>query len=220
MCLKQQLDELDDLGLSFRPLINAMDGLAYLVAPDGTILAVGEPAWSTFATANGGDEVTGDAVVGGNLFAGAVDDEVLDVQKALHRRIVDGDRASVTFEYRCDAPDRARRMRMAITPVMSNGIVRAVLYQSIILEETPRPPMSLFEKIDRAGGSGPGTPTVTLCSYCHDVAWPVGSSAGERSWIEPEEYYRRGGPSDVIVSHGICEDCFDRLMGAETAMAG
>lgn len=207
-------DACDNLDLSSTTLINAMDGLAYLVALDGTILAVGEPAWSNFAIANDADALRGDAVVGGNLFNIGAEDDVLEVQKSMHDRIVESRRSSIAFEYRCDAPDMARRMRMALTPVTVNGKVRAVLYQSVVLEETPRPPMSLFEKIDRACESSAGIAMVTLCSYCHDVAWPIDAPAKERNWIEPEEYYRRGGPSDVVVSHGICDGCYSRLMGS------
>lgn len=215
----QPRDEADDPDFSFSTLIDAMDGLAYLVALDGTIVAVGEPAWSKFAIVSGADALRGDAIVGGNLFSIGAEGEVLEVHKTLHDRIVESRRSSIAFEYRCDAPDMARRMRMAMTPVTVNGEIRAVLYQSVVLEETPRPPMSLFEKIDRAGGSSADIPTVTLCSYCHDVAWPIDAPARERHWIEPEEYYRRGGPSDVVVSHGICDECYDRLMGSDPAVA-
>jgi len=43
------------------------------------------------------------------------------------------------------------------------------------------------------------------------VAWPPGANEDICSWIEAEDYYRRGGPEDVMVSHGICPACFDRL---------
>jgi hypothetical protein len=44
-----------------------------------------------------------------------------------------------------------------------------------------------------------------MCSYCLRVADPGG-------WIEPEEYYARGGVSDVGISHGICLDCHERIV--------
>ncbi|MGE4060403.1 MAG: hypothetical protein AB7E69_16195 [Sphingomonadales bacterium] len=53
---------------------------------------------------------------------------------------------------------------------------------------------------------------VRLCSYCHAIAWPPGSKSDAIQWIKPEEYYRLGGSTEVLVSHGICPGCFNRLM--------
>jgi hypothetical protein len=147
----------------------------------------------------------GDAAIGENLFDIKADEEVLEVQKDLHRRIVEMQRPAITFEYRCDAPDMVRRMRMALRPIINDQRVEAVLYQSIILEQTPRPTMSLFERFETGD-------LVTLCSYCHDVAWPPGAADKDRTWIEPEEFYRRGGPAEVVVSHGMCPECYERVM--------
>jgi hypothetical protein len=49
---------------------------------------------------------------------------------------------------------------------------------------------------------------VTLCSYCHDVAWPVGAHQPDREWITPESYYVRGATAEAVVTHGICPDCY------------
>jgi hypothetical protein len=102
-------------------------------------------------------------------------------------------------------------MRMAITCVECTDTVM-VLYQSQLLSSTERPPIRLFDS--RSANPDRDAvekfPVVTLCSYCHAVAWPIGSE--EPEWIEPEVYYTRGGPSDVLVSHGMCPGCYDRLM--------
>ena len=29
----------------------------------------------------------------------------------------------------------------------------------------------------------------------------------EEEWVTAEEYYQRGGKSDVQISHGMCPDC-------------
>lgn len=192
-------------GCSYRVLLNALDGFAYIVAVDGTILAVGEPGWSNFAIHNGAPGLKGDAIVGQNLFDMGTDEEVLRVQMDLHRRILERQRSVISFEYRCDSPDTIRRMRMSLRPLVEHQRVVAVLYQSILLEQVPRPRMSLFERFETGE-------LVTLCTYCHDVAWPPGASDKDRTWIEPEEYYRRGGPAEVVVSHGMCPECYDRVM--------
>ena len=209
MTLSQQnKGEPTTAGTEFSALLNALEGLAYVAGADGTILAVGEPAWTDFATANDAPSLHGRVIVGRNLFAGTSDPQVLALQKRLHQLVLEGGRPSITYEYRCDAPDQVRRMRMALTPVQIRTTM-AVLYHSVVLEEYPRPHMSLFEA-NRTNGEAE-TPTVTMCSYCHDVAWPIGAPAETRSWIEPEAYYRQGGPSQIMVSHGICPACYDRL---------
>ncbi|MEN3974277.1 hypothetical protein [Emcibacter sp. SYSU 3D8] len=192
-------------------LLNAMDGVAYLTAPDGTILAVGERNWSDFASANGAPQLsTAAAVVGSNLFKQTAGVEVRQVQEHLHREVASGRRVTVTYTYRCDSPGAERLMRMSVTPVMQGGKAGAILYQSVVLKEAPRPPMSLFASRGEGPEAGRDPEIVRLCSYCHDVAWPA-EPGSDVEWIEPDEYYRRGGSPDVMISHGICPDCFDRL---------
>jgi hypothetical protein len=75
----------------------------------------------------------------------------------------------------------------------------------VVLSVEQRPAIPLF-----------GTPIaqkdeediLTLCSICARVAWPIGAPATNRQWIEPSEYYRRGGVEVALLSHGFCADCF------------
>jgi hypothetical protein len=52
-----------------------------------------------------------------------------------------------------------------------------------------------------------------MCSYCQRVAWPPGRARRRREWIEAEEYYRRGGASEIRISHGICPPCYKDVVG-------
>jgi len=52
---------------------------------------------------------------------------------------------------------------------------------------------------------------VKVCSYCHNVANDNHDDAAPVAWITPEEYYQRGGTSEVRLSHGICPPCYERL---------
>jgi hypothetical protein len=82
------------------------------------------------------------------------------------------------------------------------------LYQSQVVTETPRLPLGLLSMDRRAtDGPRPHAALVVLCSFCHDVVWPVGALEPDQSWIGLEDYYRRGGTSQVAVSHGICPTC-------------
>jgi hypothetical protein len=98
--------------------------------------------------------------------------------------------------------------------------LRTGSYQSLLLQETPRAPMGLFDPFavtDSVGHDAHGG-LVRLCSYCHAVGWPIGDECPE--WIEPVDYYRRGGSDDVRVSHGICPSCFQRIVAPTLVMAG
>jgi hypothetical protein len=92
------------------------------------------------------------------------------------------------------------------------GVV-GILCQSLTISETLRPPMNLFDlaAMMRAHAQLMAKPMITLCSYCADVAWPPGAADAARTWISAEDYYRRGGTEDVVVSHGVCPDCDERL---------
>jgi hypothetical protein len=198
-------------GLNAQQMLDAMDGVAYLVAPDGEILAVGEPDWSVFSRANAAPWLTGAAVVGTSLFAAIAGEQLRDAYRRMHVSVGSGHHPEVGFEYRCDSPTMQRFMRMSIRPVPAGNLV---LYQSQIVVETPRPPLNLFAQAWRAAGRDGllAELIVVLCSVCHRVVWPIGAAEPQRQWITVEDYYRRGGPSDIAVSHGICPDCYQTVV--------
>jgi hypothetical protein len=88
------------------------------------------------------------------------------------------------------------------------------LYQSQIVTEAPRLPLGLLSMERRAAPGIAYRPEdlVVLCSFCHDLAWPVGATEQDQTWIRIDEYYRRGGSGEVAVSHGVCPACMDRLI--------
>jgi hypothetical protein len=190
-----------------------MEGVAYLTDLDGVILSVGTRGWTEFASDNAVPELTPDSVIGTSLFAAMSGNAVRDMYQRLHAAVGSGRRVASVFEYRCDSPIAERRMRMSISAVTDETGTAAVLYQSQLLTETIRPPLRLFARELRAAKdkSASSLPMVALCSFCHRVEWPVGTAPGARRWIDPTDYYRRGGSSDVSVTHGICPACAARL---------
>lgn len=189
--------------------LDAVDGVAYVVGTDGIIRAVGYPGWLAFAAAVDGGCPAPPAWIGRSLFAAIAGDAVQGASELMHRRAIRDDRR-VSFTYRCDAPEFERHMRLSLAPLRDRvGRVAAVLYQSVLLSEVRRPAMGMFARGGKV--SEPATP-LTLCSYCHDVAWPIGSQSYGAEWIPPDEYYRRGGGSDVLLSHGICPRCHEQIV--------
>jgi hypothetical protein len=197
--------------LNAQHMLDAMDGVAYLVALDGEILAIGESGWSTFSRENAAPWLTGAAVVGTSLFAAIAGDQIREAYRRMHVSVASGGRPEVGFQYRCDSPAMQRFMRMSIRPVPVDNLV---LYQSQITAEIARPPLNLFAHAWRAEGYAgvPAEAIVALCSFCHRVVWPIGAREPQQQWITVEDYYRRGGPSDIAVSHAICPDCYDTVV--------
>ncbi len=197
------------VGLTAVAVLESLAGVTYLVDEHGQVLAFSpDPGYSLpqhpFAT-------DGQLYVGLSLFDAISSGEVRDACRTLHQAIWSGERKTFGFEYRCDDPDMRRLMWLALSRIAGDAGPVAVLYQSLLLSETPRAPMRLFEpaaRIDR-DVAGSEASMATLCSYCHAVAWPVGGEPSE--WIEPVDYYRRGGPDHVRVSHGICPACVQRV---------
>jgi len=195
-------------------ILDALDGTAYLVDREGVIMAVGRPAWEAFAEETAADVQDGDAVVGKSLFTMFRGDAVKEAYRQLHDSAWLRRQRLISFEYRCDSPAIERHMRMSISAIQRGGETIAVLYQSQTLHQRSRIPMMIFnqEKWLREGMKYDDSQILTMCSYCHDVTWPVGAHAKNKRWISPDEYYRRLGPSDVVISHGICPSCFERVV--------
>lgn len=199
------------LPFSAGALLEAIEGIAYIVAGDGTILGFSRGPFMPFD--RGLTPWQPPSAIGRNLFDMMHGEEVASAYRVLHEAVWSGGLTTYGFEYRCDAPEVERHMRMSLSRVQEDGRPLAVLYQSVILHETRRAPIPLFgENVLSALRADPTRPSVILCSYCHAVAWPAGAAAEGREWVEPHEYYRRGGATEVQVSHGICPPCYARIV--------
>lgn len=194
-------------------LLDSMDGVALILDANLLIVRIGDPNWSRFLDDNRGARGASagasiEATIGrpiGTFFAGEILQQTFS---GLFRRVLDGRRDAIRLDYRCDAPDLRRDMRLAVTLLMARDGARQLLYQSIMLSTESRAPLPLFDA-DIATNEGPDI--LTLCAICARVAWPLGAPSGARDWIDPAEYYRRGGAETVSISHGFCEACHARL---------
>jgi hypothetical protein len=205
--------------LDAQRLLDAMDGIAYLVDAGGVILAAGSDSWSRFAAENSAPSLTVETVIGSSLFSQVQGSDVQKACRTIHDAVCRERCPVITYEYRCDAPDAERRMRMSISPVRDRSGSVMALYQSQIVTEAPRLPLGLFSMERRAA---PGIAyrrdeVVVLCSFCHDLAWPIGAEEPDQTWIRIDEYYRRGGSGDFAVSHGVCPACLQRLIAPNSA---
>jgi hypothetical protein len=195
-------------------LLEALDGVTYLADRDGRVLAVGESAWRDFAAENDATDLGPEKVIGRSLFDMIEGVAVRDVAVRLHEAAWTLRRPRIVYDYRCDAPDEERSMRMNLSAVTPGGEPVAVLYQSQLITSAARVPVALFLRRNAINERLWQRPehALHLCSYCQLVAWPLGTQGAAAEWIDPVDYYRRGGPPDVALSHGVCPSCLGRLL--------
>lgn len=189
-------------------LLDAMDGVSLLLDGELRIAAVGWPSWNSFLRENDGPDYSRDQLLGRRIHDFFTAGEVRETYERAFRHVLTGERAELRITYHCDAPQVERLMRLSITRIDGDGEA-GLLYQSVLLQATERPPIGLYGVPVRPSGR---EGLLTICSICARVAWPAGAPAGKREWIAPHEYYRRGGEEVVALSHGFCPDCFDELM--------
>lgn len=177
-----------------------MDMITYDVDRASTIRDVSDNWW-TFAEENDGDEsMLKSNVIGHSLFDYITDTATVHLFKLLINRAIH-DRIITEYDYRCDAPDQRRYMRMKIMPY-GNDLCR---FESVTLRvENREPQLILDTKIAERSKD-----IVVVCSWCGRVRAP------NQKWIPLEDGISLVMPDDVIdlpdVSHGICPDCFARV---------
>ena len=187
-------------------ILNLFDGICYRLDLEGNILAVGPGNWDRFVELTGDTGPQAQQVKQQNIFDFIAGDEVRSELRRVMDELISGDAADWVMPYRCDAPDTKRNMRMSIRPIRKTGTVVGFLFQSVLLDETQRPPLDIFDfsKVEAALEQVRKLPLVSMCSYCQKVK-DKHHTGGQ--WVEAERYYAEGGSADVRLSHGICPDC-------------
>jgi hypothetical protein len=203
-------------------ILDAMEGVTYVVDQRGVILAAGHSNWNTFSADNGAPDLDAMSVLGRVLSDSVGGVEVKQSYDVFAHAILSEEQDQITFIYRCDAPEIRREMRLCISPLRHGSAVVAILYQSLIISEQDRPRINLFDpaRIAAMTKIPPDAVIATVCSYCHDVRLRREAVGVAEQWVAPEDYYRIGGLSDVWVSHGICPPCHDRLVAPLLAERG
>ena len=197
--------------IGFTALLDAIEGVAYVVEPSGQILACGSRNWDAFAQANGSASFVSSAVVGHDLFDYVKGKDVRCTYDYCLKALSSGRHRSFEIPFRCDAPELRREMRLSIRPIVVDDTMIAVLFQSLLTSETIRPPIDLFDtNAVIANITNDRRPIVSMCSFCHAVR-SLAEQEEKRPWMSAESYYRYGGSSDVRISHGVCPACSYKL---------
>lgn len=196
--------------INYKILLESMYGIAYLVDRDGVIIDYSEKNWNNFARENDSPVLLNkENVLGHKIYEFIEGEETKKSYREFNEILLEGKRESINFYYRCDSPEYRRDMKMCISAVKINKEVKYLLYHSIVLSETLRPPMNIFsnkiKKFDHF------SEIITVCSYCKSIKTSTEDTKNFR-WLTPEEYYRSGGKEDVMLSHGICPTCYENIV--------
>jgi hypothetical protein len=215
--LHAALEEARRLSVTHQNLLDAMDGIAMILDAELRIIRVGGPNWQKFFDDNPPQSLTvcnrsADSMLNRPVTQFFAGDALRKTFTDLFNSVISGTRSLVLVDFRCDAPTLRRDMRLSVRPITTKGQARYVLYQSIMVSVQPRPAIPLFSA---AVADQDVDHILTLCAICARVAWPIGAPTGAREWIEPPEFYVRGGGDVSLISHGFCEDCFARLQAED-----
>lgn len=186
--------------------LDVMDGLAFRIDRAGIIQDVGANHWDAFAAANGAPELQASTVISRSLFSYIEGEQVRTYLRQVLDRIAEDPNWCWVLPFRCDAPDRERGICQSLRPIFSGQDCTGFLFQSIEQYSRQRPPIHLynFKTIHQLNSEDPTTPIVQMCSWCQRVKYePI----SDDTWINAEDYYAKGGRTNVRLSHGICSRC-------------
>jgi hypothetical protein len=174
-----------------------LERLTYLVDRQDVIAGVSD-AWAPFARENEAPELAD--VLGQSLWDHVSDDTTRQVYRDLLARVRRGH--EVHFSYRCDAPALRRFMRMTMRAAPDHG----VMFESVV----ERTEVRAASPLNGAPAESRGA-IVRVCSWCRRVHV-------KETWQEVEVAVERlglfaGGPAPAL-THGMCEDCYARVMAA------
>lgn len=170
----------------------------------GDIITAVNPDWDAFARENEGAHLTGEHVVGRDLWAFIGDFETAQIYRAVLARLRGG-AVVPPLPFRCDSPALRRFMELHLRAVTDDG---GVELEARLLRSEPREAVALLD---------PAAPRddelLRMCSWCKRVA------VTESQWCEVEEAAQRLRlfERDRLpeLTHAMCDRCFDDLHGAD-----
>jgi hypothetical protein len=201
--------EKDQTRSVYGPLLDAMEGIAYLADSDGTFLDWGRPNWNHFAVENEAPELVGATRL--NVFDACAGETVAQSYRDIIARVLDGN-GPESFVLRCDSASERRDLRMNISRVGLSNQSPELLFHVLPISKSIRPPVDLFDPATRKAvlGAESGKPLVRICAYCLKV-----HEERTETWIEAESYYQAGGSGNVRLSHGVCPQCYWAIVKRE-----
>ncbi len=178
-------------------MVKFLERCVYRIDRDDLIVFV-DSAWDRFAIRNEAPELESKKVIGRKLWD-LVDDEVTrHVYQQMLAEVRNG--RSISFDFRCDSPNRRRFLEMKITPFADRG----VQFETVTKLVEERSSQDLYRRSPRFTGG-----MVVTCSWCKKV------KTSENVWHEVEQAVQMLKLFDLSpapqISHGMCEICYGEI---------
>ena len=167
----------------------------YVVDSSLRILWVGGD-WDDFARSNGGQGIGANDVLATLLTDYITDTETAETVEQMVQAVIDT-KGTLRMDYRCDAPQELRRIRLTIKPMKDE---RAILVHELRDAVQLCPPMDPWY-FDPAARD-------RKCSVCGLVHLP------DKDWQDPTS---PGAQHPPVVKYTVCPSCVTRI---ETAIHG
>ena len=155
--------------------------------------------WDSFAIANNGASMRGEAVLGRSLWDFISDDSTREIYRQALARIRAGH--ELQFSFRCDAPDCARLLEMTMFRADADG---GIAFKTRELSQTPRALPWTAQ-----GDGAAAEELLRVCGWCNRV-----DAHGE--WVELEVALVRlrlmEYPETQMITHGMCGECPAKMM--------
>ena len=123
-------------------ILDALDGVSLVLDADLTVIALGRRNWRRYWCLNG-ERAEPQDPLGRDITSFFTEGVVRDTFRLLFQKVLWGEQGLVRLDYRCDARNLRRLMRLTLTPLGDEGSARRLLYQSVLLSEAPPPPHPL-----------------------------------------------------------------------------
>lgn len=178
-------------------VVSELHDILYYLNEDDEIVTVNS-AWNRFARANNGNSVEGHCVQWWPIWVFISDPSTVLIYRHLIARAREG--RPVGFGIRCDGPTVVRLARMEIRR-MRSGLLEFRVHP---VSETPRRRVPLMAVNESLAGD------TKLCGWCMSIRIAAGL------WLPAEQAHSStcGGDPDreLLVSHGSCPRCVDRML--------
>ncbi len=175
--------------------------ISYTLDRHNAIIDVNE-GWEAFASQNEGEGLSLEDIRGHLIWEYVASAEVRYIWNEVLERVRRRGR-STTIPFRCDGPATRREIEAYIS-ALPNGCIQ---YENYLHREDARTPIPLLSMQTAGGTNG----CVRMCSWCKNILAPAG-------WLELEDAVNELRLLDQQamprISHGVCPDCFERIMSS------
>lgn len=191
-----------------------MDTYGYNIDEDDNISFVSD-SWVEFALNNDAPELSANKIIGRSLWDFISDSNTRQIYRHFLEKVRE-EKESQVVEFRCDAPECSRLMRLQMRPLDSNGVelistcVEEILSEPIALLQRKEPNDASREQESSAVASDdPTQEFLEMCSWCKKVL--INDTWSELE-LAAQQLHLLWSNNPPDISHGICDTCKIALM--------